>query len=75
MSVGMEEENFAGFVDDAGRALAQFSAMPAALRKQNWAKFVEVRTRVRSRFAGASAADQAANAPLLVNYNAVVKPP
>ena len=75
LSVGMEEENFAGLVDDAGRALAQFDAMPAALRRQNWARFVEVRTKVRSRFAGASAADQAANAALLVNYNAVVKPP
>jgi peptidoglycan hydrolase-like protein with peptidoglycan-binding domain len=75
LSVGMEEENFAGLVDDAGRALAQFNAIPAALRRQNWARFVEVRTKVRSRFAGASAADQAANAALLVNYNAVVKPP
>jgi peptidoglycan hydrolase-like protein with peptidoglycan-binding domain len=75
MSVGMEEESFAGFVNDATRALAQFNAMPAALRRQNWARFVEVRTKVRSRFAGASAAEQAANAPLLANYNAVVRPP
>lgn len=75
MSVGMEEESFAGFLSDARRALAEFNAMPAALRKQNWARFVEVRTKVRSRFAGASAADQAANAALLVNYNAVVRPP
>jgi peptidoglycan hydrolase-like protein with peptidoglycan-binding domain len=75
LSVGMEEENFAGLVDDAGRALAQFNAMPAALRKQNWSRFVEVRTKVRSRFAAASAVDQAANAALLANYNAVVKPP
>jgi peptidoglycan hydrolase-like protein with peptidoglycan-binding domain len=75
MSVGMEEESFAGFVDDARRALAQFNAMPAALRKQNWARFIEVRTKVRSRFARASAAEQAADAPLLVNYNAVVRPP
>ena len=74
-SVGMEEENFAGFLSDATRALAQFNAMPAGLRKQNWSKFVEVRTKVRSRFAAASAADQAANAGLLANYNAVVKPP
>ncbi len=75
LSVGMEEENFAGLVDDAGRALAQFNAMPAALRKQNWARFVEVRTKVRARFAAAPAADQAANAALLANYNAVVRPP
>lgn len=75
MSVGMEEEDFAGLVDDAGRALAQFNAMPAALRKQNWSKFVEVRTKVRARFAAASGPDQAANAALLANYNAVVRPP
>jgi hypothetical protein len=49
--------------------------MPAALRKQNWARFVEVRAKVRSRFTRASAADQAANAALLANYNAVVRPP
>jgi len=75
LSVGMEEENFAGFLSDARRALAEFNGMPAALRRENWARFVEVRTRVRSRFAGASAADQAANATLLANYNAVVRPP
>ncbi len=75
LSVGMEEENFAGFLSDATRALAQFNAMPAALRRQNWSRFVDVRTKVRSRFAGASAADQAANAALLANYNAVVRPP
>jgi peptidoglycan hydrolase-like protein with peptidoglycan-binding domain len=75
LSVNMEEENFAGFVDDATRALAQFNAMPAALRKQHFARFTEVRAKVRSRFASASAADQAANAGLLVNYNAVVRPP
>ena len=75
LSVNMEEENFAGFVNDATRALAQFNAMPAALRRQNFARFTEVRAKVRSRFAAASAADQAANAGLLVNYNAVVRPP
>jgi peptidoglycan hydrolase-like protein with peptidoglycan-binding domain len=75
LSVNMEEENFAGFVDDATRALAQFNAMPPELRRQNFAQFTQVRAKVRSRFAAATPAEQAANAALLVNYNAVVRPP
>jgi peptidoglycan hydrolase-like protein with peptidoglycan-binding domain len=75
LSVGMEEEAFAGFLSDATRALAEFNSMPAALRKQNWGRFVQVRAKVRARFAAATAAEQTANAALLVNYNAVVPPP
>jgi peptidoglycan hydrolase-like protein with peptidoglycan-binding domain len=75
LSVNMEEENFAGFVDDATRALAQFNAMPPDLRRQNFAQFSQVRAKVRSRFAAASVAEQVANAALLANYNAVVRPP
>ena len=74
ISANMEEENFAGFVDDAGRALSEFNAMPAALRRENFGRFGEVRAKVRARFARATPAEQAANAPLLVNYNAVVRP-
>lgn len=74
LSVNMEEEDFPGFLSDAGRALAQFNAMPPALRRENFGRFSEVRAKVRSRFAAASAADRAANAALLANYNAVVRP-
>ena len=45
ISANMEEENFAGFVDDAGRALSEFNAMPAALRRENFGRFGEVRAR------------------------------
>jgi peptidoglycan hydrolase-like protein with peptidoglycan-binding domain len=74
LSVGMEEEGFAGFVDDAGRALSEFNSMPAPLRRENFARFSEVRAKVRARFAAATAPEQAANAALLANYNAVVRP-
>jgi len=50
--------------------------MPAAQRRANFAKFVEVRTKVRARLAKAAKAAplSAADTATLTGYNAVVKP-
>lgn len=74
LSKGMDEEGLAGFVDDASRALAQWNLMPAAQRRVNFAKFVEVRTRVRARLAKAPHPLSAGNQTLLTGFNAVTKP-
>jgi len=74
LSKGMDEEDLAGFVNDAGRALAQWNLMPADQRRANFAKFVEVRNKVRARLAKAPHPPSAANQTLLTGFNAVVKP-
>ena len=76
LSKGMDEEDLAGFMDDARRALAQWNLMPAAQRRANFAKFVEVRNKVRARLAKAAkvAPLSAQNTATLAGYNAVVKP-
>jgi peptidoglycan hydrolase-like protein with peptidoglycan-binding domain len=76
LSRGMDEEDLAGFMDDARRALTQWNLMPAAQRRANFAKFVEVRNKVRARLAAAAkvAPLSAPNAATLAGYNAVVKP-
>ena len=73
LSKGMDEENLAGFMDDARRALREWKLMPAAQRRANFAKFVEVRNKVRARLAKA-APISAKNQATLTSYNAVVKP-
>jgi peptidoglycan hydrolase-like protein with peptidoglycan-binding domain len=74
LSEGMPEEDFAGFVDDATNAVNSWNGMPLANRQQFRARFITVRQRVRARFAAATAAEQAANAPVLATFNAVVLP-
>jgi peptidoglycan hydrolase-like protein with peptidoglycan-binding domain len=74
LSRGMDEEDFAGFVDDAGRAMNHFDNMTAAEQRTVWTRFVEMRRKVRQRFRSAPPADQAANQPLLDRYNAAVRP-
>ena len=53
LSKGMDEEDLAGFMNDARRALRQWNLMPAAQRRANFGKFVEVRNKVRARLAKA----------------------
>ncbi len=76
LSKGMDEEDLAGFMDDARRALREWNKMPAAQRRANFAKFVEVRGKVRARLAKAAkvAPLSAGDAATLASYNAVVKP-
>jgi peptidoglycan hydrolase-like protein with peptidoglycan-binding domain len=64
----------AGFADDAGRALANWNAMPLADRRRFKNRFIAVRNVVRRRIASGNAAQQALHAPLLAGYNAVVLP-
>jgi peptidoglycan hydrolase-like protein with peptidoglycan-binding domain len=65
----------AGFADDAGRALANWNAMPLADRQRFRGRFIAVRQRVRDRVAAGTPAQQALHAPLVAGYNAVVLPP
>lgn len=74
LSVGMDEEDIAGFMNDADRAVDQWNLMPVDQRRANFAKFVEVRNKVRARLAKATPAEQATHAPTLAKFNAVVKP-
>lgn len=76
LSRGMDEEDLAGFMDDARRALREWNKMPAAQRRANFAKFQEVRNKVRARLAKAAkvAPLSAADTATLTGYNAVVKP-
>jgi peptidoglycan hydrolase-like protein with peptidoglycan-binding domain len=76
LSRGMDEEDLAGFMDDARRALREWNKMPAAQRRANFAKFVEVRNKVRARLAKAAKAAPLSpgDAATLTAYNAVVKP-
>ena len=86
LSVGMPEEDLeavapgspgfvAGFGDDAGRALANWNAMPLADRQRFRGRFIAVRQRVRDRVAAGTPAQQALHAPLVAAFNAVVLPP
>jgi peptidoglycan hydrolase-like protein with peptidoglycan-binding domain len=86
LSVGMPEEDLeaiapgspgfvAGFADDAGRALANWNAMPLADQQRFRNRFIAVRQRVRDRVAAGTPAQQALHAPLVAAYNAVVLPP
>jgi peptidoglycan hydrolase-like protein with peptidoglycan-binding domain len=74
LSVGMPEENVAGFFDDAGRALFHWNRIPVADQRLQWSRFVEVRNKVRQRFNAATAAEQALHAATMAGYNAVVRP-
>lgn len=74
LSIGMPSEGLAGFFDDARRALFHWNRLPVAEQRINFAKFTDVRARVRQRFNAASAADQATHQATMDGYNAVVKP-
>ena len=74
LSKGMDEEDLAGFMNDAARALQQWNLMPAAQRRANFGKFVEVRNKVRARLAKAPHPLSAADQTVLTGFNAVVKP-
>ena len=74
LSVGMPEEDFANFVDDANNAVTSWNGMPLANQRRFRARFIAVRERVRQRFAAATPAEQAANAAVLTAFNTVVLP-
>lgn len=74
MSVNMPEEDAAGVMDDAGRALEHWNAMDAADQTANWARFDEVRTKLRARFNAFTPEEQAAHQATIDGYNAVVPP-
>ncbi len=74
LSVGMPEEDVAGFFDDARRALNRWNNIPAVDRRARWARFEEVRNKVRQRFNAATLAEQATHQATLNAYNVVVRP-
>jgi hypothetical protein len=74
MSVGMNWEGLAGFMDDAGRCLHFWDLLSAAEQRANWDRFNEIRDRVRSRFNRASAVDQGTHQVLMNDYNARNRP-
>ena len=74
ISLGMPEESVAGFFSDARRALRHFNRLSNAEKRTHWARFVQVRNKVRARFAAATAAEQVTHQPTLDGYNAVVRP-
>lgn len=72
MSVGMLQENFAGLMDDAGRALIRFNNLPAADQARLHGRFVQVRAQVRRRFdATPAAARTAAHQATMTGLDAV----
>jgi hypothetical protein len=74
LSVGMPEEDVAGFFDDARRALFHWNRLPVAEQRARFARFEQVRNQVRRRFAAASVLEQVIHAPTALGYNAVVRP-
>ncbi len=74
MSVGMPEEDTAGFMDDAGRALHFWNAMAPADQLTNAARFQEVRDQVNNRFNNFTPAEQVTHQATVNAYNAVVVP-
>ena len=74
LSKGMDEEDLPGFMNDAARALQQWNLMPVAQQRANFAKFIEVRNKVRARLAKAPKPLSAADQATLTGFNAVVRP-
>jgi peptidoglycan hydrolase-like protein with peptidoglycan-binding domain len=74
LSIGMPEEAIDGFFDDARRALFHWNRLPVAEQRTNFARFTEVRNKVRQRFNAAPAADQATHQATRDGYDAVVRP-
>ena len=74
VSLGMPEEDLAGFMSDARRALRFWNRMTAAEQAANFARFEEVRDQVRRRHNAASPADQATHQATRDGYDAVAAP-
>ena len=74
MSVNTPEEDFAGFIDDADRALRQWNNLPVRNQRRLWSRFTQVRRQVRQRFSNATIFQRVLNIFLLTNYNNVVRP-
>ena len=74
LSKGMDEEDLPGFMNDATRALQQWNLMPVAQQRANFAKFIEVRNKVRARLATAPKPLSAVDQATLTGFNAVVRP-
>lgn len=75
MSVGMDEEDFAGFINDAEDAMDWWNGMPPPDRVTHRLRFIQVRNRVRARIAAGTLLQQIMNAPLLIRYNTAVGVP
>ena len=75
MSVGMDEEDFAGFINDAGDAMDWWDGMPPPDRVTHQLRFIQVRNRVRARIAAGTLLQRIMNAPLLVRFNTAVGVP
>ncbi|MET0147280.1 MAG: peptidoglycan-binding domain-containing protein [Ilumatobacteraceae bacterium] len=74
LSIGMDEEDLTGFMNDAGRAIDEWDNVPAALQRVNFARFEEVRSKVRARLAAASGFERLPHLLTLARYEAVVRP-
>jgi hypothetical protein len=75
LSVGMLEEDIAGFMNDADRAVARFTQLPRPDQTRLWWRFLRARRKVHQRFNAASPADQATHQPTVDTWDAVVEPP
>lgn len=73
-SAHMDPEELAGFMDDAGRALQKWNAMPPDLQRANFPKFEDVRAKVRARLAAASFFGRLPHLGTLASYEGVVRP-
>jgi hypothetical protein len=75
MSVGMLWEGLSGVFDDARRLIHYWvNEMTADERRTHWARFVQVRNRLQSRFDRASAARRATHQATMNLYNAQTQP-
>lgn len=74
ISLGMPEEDLAGFMSDARRALNFWNNMTPAEQAEHFARFEEVRDQVRRRHNAASPADQATHQATRDAYDAVAAP-
>ncbi len=68
------QEDIAGFMNDADRAVVNWNRMSGERQIRHRDRFLEGRTEVRRRHAAASAADQATHQSVLDDWNAVVLP-
>jgi len=74
LSVGMPEESFPDFMNDARRALRNWGNMNRQEQRRYWTKFIQVRRKVEQRYNSATAAQQVTYFRLMQGYYAVVRP-
>lgn len=74
LSVGMPEEGVAGFMDDAGRCLNNWGRMSNTEQVAEWARFQQVRRKVRERFDASTSVEQTTHQNLMTRYDNVSAP-